>query len=235
MKKIFGFTRRLVPVAILITVIAVIIGSVYSNRVFNEISDNVMRLHVIANSDSAEDQALKLKVRDAVIAYTQSVTGDCGSVEEVLDIVSSESENIEKAAQECLIKEGSEYDAEVYIGEYYFPAKSYGQYSFPSGDYCALRVVIGEGQGKNWWCVLFPPLCYLSAGSVQVNTEEDDILREYLPDEAYSVVNNSANISSETTQEVKDSAGVDGSKVTVKFKVVEMFQSAVSFVKNIFG
>ncbi len=214
-RKIF---RRSISLAVLAAVVLAICGAVYTKNVFNDISESVVRLHVIANSNSDEDQQLKLKVRNATIAYTKTLIAECDSADNAVIVMSEHTDDIRKAAQDCLRQEGSNYTAEVYVGEYYFPAKSYGNYSFPSGDYQALRVVIGEGEGKNWWCVLFPPLCYVNAGAVCVQQGEDDVLSNYMSDEAYSVVN----------------GGNSDGNVTVKFKVVEVFQNLFSSVKKLF-
>jgi len=153
-----NFIKIFAAAAMVIIVALTVAGTVYSENVFQNISGNVVRLHVLANSDGENDQNLKLKVRDAVVEYTEPILRDCKSQGEVLSVLADEKENIKSVAESCLKSEGSAYKAYVCVGEYDFPAKNYGKYCFPEGEYQALRVIIGEGEGKNWWCVLFPPL-----------------------------------------------------------------------------
>lgn len=201
-------------------------ASVYSKNVFDSISDNVVRLHVIANSDSEEDQKLKLKVRDAIIEYSQNLLGGYASPDDVIDAIKENREEMKSVAEKCLREEGCTYTADIYVGEYDFPAKNYGNYCFPTGKYNAVRVVIGEGVGKNWWCVLFPPLCYMSENAVSVSCEAEEVLKENLSGEAFDTV--AGNVT-ESNNIVKDSAGIENNvKVSYKFKIVELFQKITS-------
>ncbi len=136
-----------------------------------KIYDSVVRLHVIANSDSDEDQALKLKVRDAVLAYVSPKVIDSESREEAIEILKNELEYIKSVAEDTLKSEGCERAVDVTLTIEDYPTRNYESMSFPSGQYVSLRVLIGEAEGKNWWCVLFPPLC-LSAASERAENEE---------------------------------------------------------------
>lgn len=136
-----------------------------------KIYDSVVRLHVLANSDSDEDQALKLKVRDAILSYTSPLVIDSASREEAIEILSRELESIEAVAREELRANGCDYAVRVTLTEEEYPTRNYESMSFPSGKYISLRVLIGEAEGQNWWCVLFPPLC-LSAASEKLDNEE---------------------------------------------------------------
>lgn len=136
-----------------------------------KIYESVVRLHVLANSDSDEDQALKLKVRDAILSYVSPRVIDSKSREEAIKILQGELDNIEKEAKRVVFEQGYEYNVEVTLTLEDYPTRNYESMSFPSGQYVSLRVLIGEAEGQNWWCVLFPPLC-LSAASQKADNEE---------------------------------------------------------------
>lgn len=130
-------------------------------------TENVLRFHVLANSDSIEDQALKLKVRNCVGEKITELSKNSKSAEETENIVINNIECIKKEAENCIKNEGYTYGVEIQTGEFYFPTKHYGNKSLPAGNYEAVRVLIGEGKGKNWWCVLFPPLCFSNGNSME--------------------------------------------------------------------
>ena len=136
-----------------------------------KIYESVVRLHVLANSDSKDDQALKLKVRDAILAYTSPKVIDSASREEAIEILQNELDEIEKIAEQVVKGQGYDYEVEVTLTLEDYPTRNYESMSFPSGQYVSLRVLIGEAKGQNWWCVLFPPLC-LSAASEKAENEE---------------------------------------------------------------
>jgi stage II sporulation protein R len=136
-----------------------------------KIYESVVRLHVLANSDSDEDQALKLKVRDAILAYVSPRVIDSSSREAAMRIINDEMDKIEKIAQSTVYSHGYDYNVDVTLTLEEYPTRNYEAMSFPSGEYVSLRVLIGEAKGQNWWCVLFPPLC-LSAATEQSANEE---------------------------------------------------------------
>ena len=129
--------------------------------------DSVIRLHVIAASDSETDQALKLKVRDAVLSGLASLSKGCSSKEEAERTLSSHLEEVRAIALETLAAEGCDAPVSVTLGREKYPQKSYEGVCFPAGEYTSLRIVIGEGEGKNWWCVLFPQLCLAGAKNAE--------------------------------------------------------------------
>ena len=136
-----------------------------------KIYESVVRLHVLANSDSEEDQNLKLKVRDAILAYVSPLVIDSKSREEAIEILGGELEKIEEIAMQTVKSSGYDYPVDVTLTLEDYPTRNYEAMSFPSGQYVSLRVLIGEAEGQNWWCVLFPPLC-LSAASEKAENEE---------------------------------------------------------------
>ena len=126
--------------------------------------EGIVRLHVLANSDTVEDQALKLKVRDAVIEYMEK-QDDLNSAGEAREYLSENLNRLEKIAEGVIASEGYDYSARADLGVRYIPEKAYGGITFPAGNYEALNITIGRGDGENWWCVLFPPLCLLEEGT----------------------------------------------------------------------
>lgn len=127
------------------------------------LAESVLRLHVIANSDDPSDQQLKLQVKDEIVAMMRAEFDDVEDPGQAKQIAIAQIPRIENTAADVIARSGYDYPVKVTVGEYPFPAKSYGNMIFPPGDYQAVRVVIGEGQGKNWWCVLFPPLCLVAS------------------------------------------------------------------------
>ena len=125
----------------------------YAQNISTDIANNVFRLHVLANSDSEEDQNLKYKVRDSLLKYMREICGNCKNKQEAISLVEKNKDTIRS--------EGYSYDVNINIGNFEFPTKDYGDISLPAGYYDALRVEIGEAKGQNWWCVMFPPLCFV--------------------------------------------------------------------------
>ena len=151
---------------LLIPVIAILLLAVltlFPTASDMEIYEKVVRLHVLANSDSDEDQALKLKVRDGILSTVEELTRDCVSKSEAERALRDNSDLIKDEALRVLRENGSDYTVEIEIGQEKYPTRDYGSIKLPAGKYCSVRVMIGKASGKNWWCVLFPPLCTASA------------------------------------------------------------------------
>ncbi|MEN6349089.1 MAG: stage II sporulation protein R [Syntrophomonas sp.] len=127
------------------------------------LNESVLRLHVIANSNSPTDQALKIEVKDAVVKLMSQEFRDIDDITEARHLAVNDIPRIKETAERVISSRGCNYQVEVKVGEAEFPTKSYGNLVFPQGDYQAVRIIIGQGQGKNWWCVLFPPLCMVSS------------------------------------------------------------------------
>jgi stage II sporulation protein R len=184
---------------------------VYSEKEFRGISEEVLRLHVLANSDSAADQALKLKVRDCVLAASETLLSDCKTREEAKARIAENTEVLSRAAAVCIGEEGYDYPVSVRLEEVYFPTRDYEGGSLPAGVYQALRVEIGEAAGRNWWCVLFPKLCFVNA----------------------RVPENTAAPEAEATETpVRLPEKVETNRVTVRFKVIDLFQKTKQEIKS---
>jgi len=148
------------------------------------IEDEVIRFHVRANSDTDEDQELKLKVRDKLLEEVGYKFDDSTSLEESRAIIRDNLLKIEEVSEEVIRENGFDYDVDVFFGMDYFPVRKYGNMVFPQGEYETLIVSIGQGRGQNWWCVMFPPLCFVDiTHSVAFNIEDDETLDNYVIDE----------------------------------------------------
>lgn len=174
----------------------------YVNAVSSDIEESVFRLHVIANSDSKEDQNLKYKVRDNLIKYMNTICSDVKNKEEAINIAKNNLENFRKIAEETIKENGYSYNTSVEIGNFSFPSKNYGDISLPAGYYDALKVKIGKAEGQNWWCVMFPPLCFVNVSSGIVPDESKELIKQELNDEEYSIIIN------EDTSEIKFKIGL---------------------------
>lgn len=149
------------------------------------IAGEILRFHVIANSDSKEDQALKLKVRDAVVEYMKDLLEGAEDLEETKGRVAERLADVEELAMRIVEKEQAGYPVHAELTECYFPRKSYGDCTFPAGRYEALRICIGKAEGKNWWCVLFPNLCFVDSIHAVVPEEQKEELKDVLTEEEY--------------------------------------------------
>ncbi len=168
-----------------------------------QLRQNVLRLHIIANSDSSEDQALKLKVRDRILEAGKGYFGADMTVEGAIETAKKAVPLLQREAERVIAENGYDYDVKVSIGPAHFGTREYEDFTLPAGDYEAVRVVIGNGSGKNWWCVMFPLMCVPAAG------EHD--LREAVDDDAAEISENA-----------------DGYKI--RFKVVEWYEDIKNFL-----
>ena len=160
------YQLRTVEIALMVG-LAIFLGSgVLALRTQDELADKVVRLHVLANSDSEEDQALKLKVRDVVLERATAILEQSDDRREAESRLRGELLELERIAAEEIAAEGYNYPVTVELENTDFPTKEYDGFTLPAGEYLALRVIIGEGQGQNWWCVVFPPLCTAASADV---------------------------------------------------------------------
>lgn len=200
--------KRTFIILILLFIFILISAISYVDAVSEDISDSVFRLHVIANSDSEADQNLKYKVRDAVLEYMNSISENCSSKNEVITLVNEHKEEFYEIAKQVISDNGYDYDVKIKVGSFDFPTKDYGDISFPAGTYDALRIEIGNASGKNWWCVMFPPLCFVDVSSGIVPDDSKSIIEDNLSDEEYKIVSN------QSSPDIK-----------FKFSLIEMFQN----------
>lgn len=154
--------------ALLLGISMTLLAGLWLEREQSALADSVLRLHVLANSDTQADQALKLKVRDRVLKEAAALLPESATVEEAEQVLAENLALLAGAGAQVVEQEGYSYPVTVQLRDTWFPTKEYEGFALPAGEYRALRVVIGEGEGQNWWCVVFPPLCLGSASeSVQ--------------------------------------------------------------------
>ena len=211
MKKILKiFNNSKVKMVIILSFLLFIYTSIcafsYAQEVSKDISNSVFRLHVLANSDSKEDQDLKYKVRDNLLSYMNEICANCKNKEEAISLVEEHKENFKQIALDTIHNEGYSYDVNINIGNFEFPTKTYGDISLPAGYYDALRVEIGKAQGQNWWCVMFPPLCFVDISSGVLPEDSKETLEESLSEEEFALVSEDSNLD-----------------IQFKFKILEFF------------
>lgn len=211
MKKILNlFKNSKVKMFIILSFLIFIYTSIcafsYAENVSTDIANSVFRLHVLANSDSEEDQSLKYKVRDNLLKYMNEICIDCSTKQEAIEKVYEYQDNFKQIALETIKNEGYSYDVNINIGNFEFPTKHYGDISLPAGFYDALRVEIGEAKGQNWWCVMFPPLCFVDISSGIVPEDSKEMLEDNLSEEEFALVSEKSD-----------------PKIQFKFKLLEFF------------
>ena len=211
MKKILNLfknpkVKMVIILSFLLFLYTTICAFSYAENVSTDIANSVFRLHVIANSDSKEDQDLKYKVRDSLLNYMKEICGDCKNKNEAIALVAEHQEEFKQIALQTIHDEGYSYDVNINIGNFEFPTKDYGNISLPAGFYDALRVEIGEAKGQNWWCVMFPPLCFVDVTSGVVPEESKEQLENDLSEEEYALVSEDSDV-----------------KIQFKFKILEFF------------
>lgn len=160
---------------------AVLFESILSTgQAVTAVEDSVIRLHVLANSDEEEDQALKLLVRDRLLEEGEALFSGTSSREEARKLILNNLPKLQNAARETVAAEGYHYPVAVSLENCGFETRRYDGFSLPRGEYLSLRVVIGAGEGRNWWCVLYPPLCFSAAGKemlfADLSAEEQELL-----------------------------------------------------------
>ncbi len=192
----------------MVVAVTVLIGA-YETQ--SAVSEEVIRLHVRANSNTEADQELKLCVRDAILTEVRNLATDCSNAQEAETKIADNLDEILVCAKNEVAKQGYSYPVKVGLGKSPFPTKSYGDITLPAGTYKALTVEIGEGNGDNWWCVMFPPLCF-TRETVAATADAREFLMENLDKETYAAVKQNG--------------------FQVKFKIYESILNAKSKVQN---
>ena len=157
---------RIFEISLLIGLAVFAISGIFSLNTQDQLADKVVRLHVLANSDSEEDQALKLQVRDVVLERATAILEQSADRREAESRLRGQLLELERIAAKEIAAEGYDYPVTVNLENTDFPTKEYDGFTLPAGEYLALRVIIGEGKGRNWWCVVFPPLCTAASADV---------------------------------------------------------------------
>lgn len=165
------------------------------------VREDVVRLHILANSDSEYDQAIKLRVRDALLETNALILTSGVNTENAPIYFQKSKEDLQRTAQKVLKENGVEYKAIITLEKEYYETREYGELTFPPGEYTSLKVVLGEGEGHNWWCVMFPPLCVPAADDIEIKNNTED----YLTVSGNRIVNG-------------------GKKYVMKFKLLELYE-----------
>ena len=210
MKKKLNFIFIL---TILVFIYIALLSFNYSKAISSNLLDSVFRLHIIANSDSSADQELKLKVRDNIINYMNTLTSSSSDKKDVISMVNNHLDSFKEIELNTIKENGYNYDVNIEIGNFHFPTKSYGDISFPAGNYDALKIEIGDAIGQNWWCVLFPPLCFVNSSTGVVPDDSKNTLKENINSESYEIISEGNN-SNDNTSDIK-----------IKFKIIEFFNN----------
>ena len=153
-------------VALMLALAVFFAGGARALQTQEALAEKVVRLHVLANSDSAEDQTLKLQVRDAVLARAEEVLGETENRSDAEMVLREHLPELEHLAEQTVLANGYAYGVTAELAPTEFPTREYESFSLPAGEYLALRILIGEGAGQNWWCVVFPPLCTAASADV---------------------------------------------------------------------
>ncbi len=184
------------------TILTILFSMIPFQAKCNDVSKEVFRLHILANSDSKEDQSLKLKVRNAVLNYTENLYSKAEGLENAEKLTSENLQSIANIARKTVVDNGYNYSVQAEIRNMYFNTRYYDKVTMPSGNYDALRITIGKGQGHNWWCVMYPSLCVGASTNYEA-------LQENTTDEEYEIMTKG--------------------DYEYRFKVVEIFEKICSF------
>ena len=209
--KAFNERKDKILLSVALTAISLYLAfsCTYFTASAQSVREDVVRLHILANSNSKTDQTVKLKVRDALLETNASILSKNVTKENAKAHFENSKDILLKAAKKALKENGFDYNVKITLQEEYFNTRDYGELTFPAGQYTALKVVLGEGNGKNWWCVMFPPLCIPAADGVETNENATD----YLSEGGEKIV-------------------TGGDKYIVKFKILEIYEEIRNKLKD---
>ena len=223
MKKYIYFVIPMVLVVLILNGCRIIKNDVKENSLelielnYDDIKDKLIRFHVIANSDTDEDQSLKLKVRDKVVEALSEKLTNVDSLEEAENVLEENIDYVNEIAKEVIEENNYTYKVTTMLSYENFPDKVYGDCVFPQGNYEAFRVIIGEGKGQNWWCVMFPSLCFVDESKNSVDSSS-------LKDEIENIEPKEDNTTNENKEKNNESSNVN-SGIKFKFKIVEVIEN----------
>ncbi|PRR70805.1 stage II sporulation protein R [Clostridium thermopalmarium] len=209
MKKIIAI------MSFLTLLLGIILGVSYMRADASQktIANKLIRFHVIANSDTTEDQALKLKVRDEVLKYIAPKLKEAKNINDSREILKANDEIIKEIAKKVVKENGYTYTINTSLSHENFPVKSYGNVTLPEGNYEAYRIIIGNGEGHNWWCIMFPPLCFIDVTRGQIAYDETEKeMKSVLTEDEYKLVNN-------------QDEDIESNQIRFKYKIVEDIKS----------
>ncbi len=204
--KYKAFNERRDKIFLSVIAVVIVLYTAFSFTYFSAASESVrsdvVRLHILANSDSKKDQEVKLLVRDALLDKNTKLLTDGVTTDNAEEFFLENKETLLETAKETLKNNNFKYDVSISLGKEYFETRRYGELIFPAGEYTSLKVVLGEGKGHNWWCVMFPPLCVPSAADIETDESKT---ADYLTHGGEKIVNG-------------------GNKYIIKFKILEIYE-----------
>ena len=206
-KRILATTILFLLAAVFVTFLEKEVRVMAAAYYQEDIGRRLIRLHILANSDDEADQQLKLQVKEDIVNYAEPLFAKSESIEETRSIIAENMDNFKKIAEQRIESEGFNYGVNVSCEKRYFPVKTYGQLTLPKGEYEALVVEIGEAKGKNWWCVLFPPLCFVDATYGYVPKDSKEYMEDNMTQQEYAAIMDS-----------------EDESVEVRFKIVDAFK-----------
>lgn len=197
---------------------------------YDEVKDSLIRFHVIANSDSEEDQNLKIQVKNRVIDYLYPYLNESKSIEQSRQIIKDNMNEVKKIAEDVIKRNNYNYDVKLELSRENFPDKSYGNITLPQGNYEAFRIIIGSGEGKNWWCVMFPPLCFVDESKAEVEYDKVENRIKSNDDDSNNKKDNASPAKSQEVANDGEESNKQNNKnnIQIKFKIVET-------IKNLFN
>ncbi len=212
--------KKLILCLVLLIISIVYLIYPYANKNHKEsFKEEIIRFHIKANSDKDEDQILKLKIRDEILKEMEYKFANSKSIEETRNIILANMENIKSISEDIIAKEGKDFSVDVSLGKRDFPTRKYGNVTFPSGEYETLMVTIGEGKGKNWWCVMFPPLCFVDIDHSNANNPTKDL---------------GTVLSEEEVDELRSYKEPEEPTIILKSKIVEVIEKTRNNIVNMF-
>lgn len=200
---------KFILISVLFISFLIILIKNYSDYVFGNISNNFFRLHIIANSDSTEDQVIKYEIRDSILNYISPELKNSKSKDEALKIIESNIPVFYDLSNKVLAKHDINYPVKISVGNYNFPTKDYSSFILPEGNYDALKIELGGASGQNWWCVMFPSICIIDNSTFSTQDSTNSILEDTLDSEGLSIIS-------------KDTNSPD---IKIKFKLIELFEN----------
>ncbi|MFU0824896.1 stage II sporulation protein R [Clostridium sp.] len=204
--------KKIIAIMVFLTLsLGIILGVSYMRADASQktIANKLIRFHVIANSDTTEDQALKLKVRDEVLKYIAPKLKEAKNINDSRNILKANDEVIKEIAKKVVRENGYTYTVNTSLSHENFPVKSYGNITLPEGNYEAYRIIIGNGEGHNWWCIMFPPLCFVDVTRGEIAYDETEReMKSVLTEDEYKLVDNK-------------NEDIESNDIKFKFKIVE--------------
>lgn len=211
---------KTLAVLIYFAVLILLIFGLYSEKVNRNLSGNMIRMHIVANSDSKTDQDIKYLIRDEIVNHMIKKTDELKSKEDAGAYIQNNTEELKTIANRVIADSGLTYTAEVSYGKYPFPSKRYNNLILPAGYYDSVKIDIGNAEGENWWCVMFPPLCFIDETKGEMDGEYFDMLKNELSEDEMSII-----MAASDSEEIP---------VEIRFKIVELFQQSKIKLANLF-